>query len=313
MASTPLCTISYCPAKNDPFWHRCFVCEATAIDHHHVENRGSGGSKRDIPVVALCRGCHEKVTLNVWGNSVQNGEYRVFDLHNNTIVRKQLEGADRGDSEAGATLSDITRRASPAPLPVPSELTRGECICKLGADGFRYDIVCPQHDGGATLELTRGECIARARALREERERNPWNMGDLLNNAEALGDVAGESWDPVTGEDLVHIMGLQPETSRQYQNLADQFPPPRLASMGHAQACYKQPDFEQWMKLSFESNWSVSRLRQEIRGGEPEPKAKVRRWTMEQLCEAWEWWERNPTTEEATTDDWLDWLEGTDA
>ncbi len=40
----------------------CEICKAEAIDIHHIERRGMGGSKtKDVPenLMALCRQCHE--------------------------------------------------------------------------------------------------------------------------------------------------------------------------------------------------------------------------------------------------------------
>lgn len=46
--------------EEDPFIP-CEVCEARAVDIHHIESRGMGGSKKkdDITnLMALCRNCH---------------------------------------------------------------------------------------------------------------------------------------------------------------------------------------------------------------------------------------------------------------
>lgn len=42
-------------------WIGCEVCDATAVDIHHIEPRGMGGSNsKDEPenLMALCRECH---------------------------------------------------------------------------------------------------------------------------------------------------------------------------------------------------------------------------------------------------------------
>jgi 5-methylcytosine-specific restriction endonuclease McrA len=42
-------------------WIGCEVCDRTAVDIHHIEPRGMGGSKeKDDPanLMALCRECH---------------------------------------------------------------------------------------------------------------------------------------------------------------------------------------------------------------------------------------------------------------
>lgn len=44
-------------------WIPCEWCGTTAVDTHHIEGRGSGGTKREETVenlVALCRECHLK-------------------------------------------------------------------------------------------------------------------------------------------------------------------------------------------------------------------------------------------------------------
>ena len=42
-------------------WIPCEVCGATAVDIHHIESRGMGGSKHADTIenlMALCRECH---------------------------------------------------------------------------------------------------------------------------------------------------------------------------------------------------------------------------------------------------------------
>lgn len=44
-------------------WIACEVCESEAVDIHHIQARGMGGSKhRDVieNLMALCRDCHEE-------------------------------------------------------------------------------------------------------------------------------------------------------------------------------------------------------------------------------------------------------------
>ena len=39
----------------------CEICQARAVDIHHIENRGSGGSKTKDTIdnlMAVCRSCH---------------------------------------------------------------------------------------------------------------------------------------------------------------------------------------------------------------------------------------------------------------
>jgi len=40
----------------------CEICEKQAVDIHHIDSRGMGGSSKDTPdnLMALCRNCHIK-------------------------------------------------------------------------------------------------------------------------------------------------------------------------------------------------------------------------------------------------------------
>ena len=42
----------------------CEVCEAQAVDIHHIESRGMGGTKREDTIdnlMAMCRKCHSEL------------------------------------------------------------------------------------------------------------------------------------------------------------------------------------------------------------------------------------------------------------
>ena len=44
-------------------WIGCEICNSTAVDIHHIESRGMGGSKENDVIenlMALCRECHLK-------------------------------------------------------------------------------------------------------------------------------------------------------------------------------------------------------------------------------------------------------------
>jgi predicted HNH restriction endonuclease len=45
----------------------CYICGKTAVDIHHIEPRGMGGSKtKDVidNLIPLCRSCHEAAHAN---------------------------------------------------------------------------------------------------------------------------------------------------------------------------------------------------------------------------------------------------------
>jgi predicted HNH restriction endonuclease len=46
----------------------CEVCKNRAVDIHHIEQKGMGGSKSKDYIknlIALCRNCHEKAHANI--------------------------------------------------------------------------------------------------------------------------------------------------------------------------------------------------------------------------------------------------------
>lgn len=57
----------------------CEVCKSRAVDIHHIESRGMGGSKtKDVPknLMALCRECHDK-----YGDKKQYMDF-LKEIHN---------------------------------------------------------------------------------------------------------------------------------------------------------------------------------------------------------------------------------------
>lgn len=63
----------------------CEVCSNKAVDIHHIENRGAGGSKtKDFieNLMALCRKCHDK-----YGDKKQYREW-LQEIHNAFIFNK---------------------------------------------------------------------------------------------------------------------------------------------------------------------------------------------------------------------------------
>jgi 5-methylcytosine-specific restriction endonuclease McrA len=65
----------------------CEICGAGAVDIHHIESRGMGGTKKVDTIenlMAICRKCHLE-----YGDKKQHLEY-ITRLHNNNLnyVRK---------------------------------------------------------------------------------------------------------------------------------------------------------------------------------------------------------------------------------
>tara|TARA_R110000823_G_scaffold160891_7_gene292425 strand:+ start:229 stop:486 length:258 start_codon:yes stop_codon:yes gene_type:complete len=64
----------------------CEVCESQAVDIHHIEARGMGGSKtRDTleNLMALCRGCHHEADF---GSNLSKDYLR--DIHNKKLLER---------------------------------------------------------------------------------------------------------------------------------------------------------------------------------------------------------------------------------
>jgi hypothetical protein len=68
-------------------WIPCEVCQSKAVDIHHIESRGMGGSKHADTIenlMALCRTCH--TLLTVTSKSTKSD----FKQHTTTIYLKEL-------------------------------------------------------------------------------------------------------------------------------------------------------------------------------------------------------------------------------
>ena len=65
-------------------WIGCEVCGNRAVDIHHIDCRGSGGSKDKDEVsnlMAVCRECHIE-----YGDKKQHMEF-LMEMHNKTIEK----------------------------------------------------------------------------------------------------------------------------------------------------------------------------------------------------------------------------------
>lgn len=64
----------------------CEVCQAKAVDIHHIERRGMGGSKtKDTPdnLQALCRTCHHEADFGV-----RLPKWKLKEIHEKFMQRK---------------------------------------------------------------------------------------------------------------------------------------------------------------------------------------------------------------------------------
>jgi 5-methylcytosine-specific restriction endonuclease McrA len=68
-------------------WIPCEVCGATAVDIHHIESRGMGGSKTADTIdnlMALCRTCH------VAYGDIKEYKERLQATHNHHLAKRVI-------------------------------------------------------------------------------------------------------------------------------------------------------------------------------------------------------------------------------
>ena len=68
-------------------WIACEVCGGTAVDIHHIESRGMGGSKLADTIenlMALCRPCH------VTYGDIKEWKERLKATHNHHLAKRVI-------------------------------------------------------------------------------------------------------------------------------------------------------------------------------------------------------------------------------
>jgi 5-methylcytosine-specific restriction endonuclease McrA len=69
-------------------WIGCEVCGGTAVDIHHIESRGMGGSKIADTIenlMALCRNCHHEADF---GTNLKK-DY-LYEVHNHHLSKRVI-------------------------------------------------------------------------------------------------------------------------------------------------------------------------------------------------------------------------------
>ena len=69
-------------------WIGCEVCGGTAVDIHHIESRGMGGSKIADTIenlMALCRTCHHEADF---GTNLKK-DY-LYEVHNHHLSKRVI-------------------------------------------------------------------------------------------------------------------------------------------------------------------------------------------------------------------------------
>jgi hypothetical protein len=117
------CNEKECPAREDEDFHKpaCLsikewnfnlVEHSDEAQHQHIPKRSQGG--KTVRVV-LCSWCHDRIDNGPWGNSYFEGEVRIFDYENQTLLRIRplaSTGEAQGRSLANG---ELERDALPSP------------------------------------------------------------------------------------------------------------------------------------------------------------------------------------------------------
>ena len=285
---TALCTVSYCPAKRDPDWHHCWVCQNPAIEHHHVKSRGSGGSKKrendPLNVVALCHRHHEMVTLHECSDDILdiNGAltYVYFDLHGNTLIERPV-------GSAGAEAPLVVERAAVHATPLASAPPAGE---KEEGDGQapspshsrdrRRDSVPfgARSQSNLAAPLTHEQRVAIAQEIKDTEWHRQWKAGDTANQWRAeMGEEAEQYLDDFgyVQESLANIMRVCAAIPKEIRNSGLRF------SHHVVVASKNREDMDELLTECWVQELSVAEFRRQVHGVKP----KTKRYSLEELRE----------------------------
>jgi len=104
------CREKDCPKREDEEFHRpvCYAIEgvehSSEAQHQHHPKRSQGGKR---VVVVLCSYCHDKIDNGPWGNAVEDGVYRIWDVHGETLLRVSSDGGKAGRDFAISPVPEV--------------------------------------------------------------------------------------------------------------------------------------------------------------------------------------------------------------
>ena len=295
------CSVKDCPWPQDEEIHVPWCLGIPDVEHwrdkpthQHHPKKGMGGNNPKSRIVAiLCPPCHDRVDNGTdWGNSVDMafrdgkpiGMYRVFDLHNNTLMERPV-------LSDGAEAVARTPASSPdpsAPSPSAGEKEEGD---ETALDGLR-DVAGPGDvDVGSNPKslpiLTHEQRVAIAQEIKDAE----WNRQFLA------GDT-GNAWIAELGEEAEQYLsdfGYVHESLANILRVCAAIPPPyRNGNLrfSHHTVVYELPPEERmrWLTECEENEWSVAEFRRQVKGTKP----RVKRWSLEELREALSEFEHEP-------------------
>ncbi|KKK95244.1 hypothetical protein LCGC14_2674740, partial [marine sediment metagenome] len=220
---TALCTVKGCPAPKDPDWHKPWCGHGVAGEHQHWPKRSQGGKRI---VAFLCHDCHDRIDNGDWGNSVvttmEDGKqieiYRAWDLHNETIIERIINGGFRDGAEAvvrtpasppDVSAASLKEESDGTDIPKPQTKDAevyGRETSQVGgailgdrrsADAHNVSNrpllqgVQPNTDTRSLSGLTHEQRVAIAKAIHDTEWNRQWIAGDTANQWRAeLGEEA---------------------------------------------------------------------------------------------------------------------------
>jgi hypothetical protein len=248
--------------------------------------------------VFICPECHHNIDNGEWGNSIdetfEDGKrvtmYRAWDVHNKTVIEQVIGIATKEES------GERQVRDAGSGEGVPEGEARGDTATGRPArdaadnrDGGRGSPLGARGGGDASPSLTHEQRVAIARHIKDAKQRSPFFAGDTAN-----------LWEEELGEDFWNIyaneFGYTYPSLRNVMRVCKKIPPDQRhdeMSFAH-QELLKNTDIETreaWLERSFEEEWPVKRLREElVAEGLLTAKPRVKRWSLEELREKARGW-----------------------
>jgi hypothetical protein len=265
-----------------------------------------GGKNPKAKIVAiLCPPCHDRVDNGTdWGNALEqyaDGRefFLLFDLHGKTLIERPVlsaaaEGdpASLGEEQAKVATSAAAPSAGPSLSQEESDgrnadeehnqgLSNGQGKgSAVQAMADTADVPANHHSVSDTehhpSSLTHEQRVAIAQEIKDAEWGRQWIAGDVGNQWIAeLGEEA---------EQYLSDFGYQPESLANILRVCAAIKPPyRNGKLrySHHVVVYQEnrEDMEMWLDKCEEEQWSVAEFRRQVKG----TKAKVKRWTLEEL------------------------------
>lgn len=265
--------------------------------HAHHPRKGMGGKNPKSRIVAvICWPLHNATDNGLNGMGVARGEVRIWDVHNNTILRGPAP-SDTGEDAAGAggTASFALPvspgagpggRASDGDEPQGTKAITPSAIPPRG--GESAESLSPPtlpspftfHDNGIEWEpeYTLDHWREAAQRITKESVGRQWRVGDLVN-AERWAECSQDYGD----------IAYPPETQANYGRVAAAYKlaERRSISFAHHQAIYKHDDRLSLLDAAMENGWTRAELKGVAYPDTPKPAKRYSAGELRERLAAW--------------------------